>query len=87
VESITVCLAPGFLGYTAISEGSPDPAAAKARDNAAFGVEPQGKALTNQAARRPVAADSADFACKPLHYGGIVTGDSRTSRKGGHIPS
>jgi hypothetical protein len=87
VESITVCLAPGFLRYKAISEGSPDPAASKARDNAAFGVEPQGKGLTNQVAYRRATADLADFACKRSYYGGIVTGYRYSSRKGGHIAS
>jgi len=71
----------------AIGEGSPDPAASKARDNAAFGVEPQGKALANQEVYRPAAADSAVFACKALQYGGIVTGTAQSSRKGGYIAS
>ena len=71
----------------AISEGSPDPAASKARDNAAFGVEPQGKGLTNQVAYRLAAAGLADFACKRSQYGGIVTGYRQTSHKGGYIAS
>ena len=36
---------------------------AQHRDNAAFGLEPQGKGLANQVAYRPSAADLADFAC------------------------
>ena len=71
----------------AISTGSPDPAASKARDNAAFAVEPQGKALANQVVYRPAGTNSAAFACKRLQYGGIVTGYRQTSRKGGHIAS
>jgi hypothetical protein len=35
-----------------------------APDNAAFGIEPQGKGLANQVAYRSPAADLADFACK-----------------------
>jgi hypothetical protein len=58
----------------AISEGSPDPAASKALDNAGFGVGPQGKGLTNQVAYHPATTDLADFACKRSYYGGIVTG-------------
>ena len=71
----------------AISTGSPDPAASKARDNAAFAVEPQGKALANQVAYGPATVVLADFACKRLQYGSIVTGYRHTSRKGGHIAS
>jgi hypothetical protein len=67
--------------------GQPRPSGLKARDNAAFGLEPQGKGLANQVAYRLATADSADFACKRLQYGGIVTGYRHTSRKGGYIPS
>jgi hypothetical protein len=35
-----------------------------APDNAAFGIEPQGKGLANQVACRSPAANLADFACK-----------------------
>jgi hypothetical protein len=34
-----------------------------ARDNAAFGVEPQGKGLANQVANAPATADLPDFGC------------------------
>src|SRR5262245_28866216 len=66
MESITVCLAPGFLRYKAISEGSPDPAASKARDNAGFGIEPQGKGLANQPAYRPAAVDLTQLCLQTL---------------------
>jgi hypothetical protein len=55
-----------------------------APDNAAFGIEPQGKGLANQVAHGPAAAD---LACKALQYGGIVTGSRHRSRKGGYIAS
>jgi len=50
MESITVSLAPGFSRHMAISEGGPEPCGLMAPDNAAFGIEPQGKALANQVA-------------------------------------
>jgi hypothetical protein len=71
----------------AISEGGPEPTALKARDNAAFGVEPQGKGLANQVAYGPAASDLADFACKRSQYGSIVTGCRPSSHKGGYIAS
>ena len=71
----------------AISEGSPEPCGLKASDNAAFGVEPQGKGLANQVAYRPAAAGLADFSCKRSQYGGIVAGYMLYSRKGGYIAS
>jgi hypothetical protein len=61
--------------------------ALKPRDNAAFGVEPQGKGLANQAAYAPSTTDLADFACKRWQYGRIVTGYHHTSHKGGYIAS
>jgi hypothetical protein len=43
---------PGSRIFTvyAISEGGPEPCGLMASDNAAFGIEPQGKALANQVA-------------------------------------
>src|SRR5690349_11592117 len=44
----------------------------KARDNAAFGVEPQGKGWRIEGHNGPAAADLAGNACKRPQYGGIV---------------
>ncbi len=46
----------------------------KACDNAAFGIEPQGKGWRIQGHNGPAIADLASIACKPPQYGGIVTG-------------
>jgi hypothetical protein len=66
VKSITDTWLQDFKAKSIKRGRIPDPGGLKDRDNAAFGVEPQGKGLANQVSYRPAIADLADFACKRL---------------------